>query len=154
MYVLMQCWTCHGVRGAGDGPAAAALVDDAGQPIQAYDFTGGTFRSGGRPIDVFRTFTTGVNGTPMPAYEEALLVGRDAFSDLRPLRPALGATGAVKLRAWLAAMPTTEAIAALPPNEQARRSSRLRWDLVAFVMSLAEGSRPWRWLTSPLYRTR
>ncbi|MCC7539025.1 MAG: c-type cytochrome, partial [Deltaproteobacteria bacterium] len=151
MYLLMQCWTCHGARGRGDGPAAATLRDDRGQPIAAYDFTRGFFRSGGRPLDVYRTFTTGVNGTPMPAYEEALSVGRDAFADLRTLRPVLDASGMRHLRTWVASMPTTETIANLPERASAERSARLRWDLVAYVMALSEGNRAWRWLTTPLY---
>ena len=68
VYERMQCGRCHGPRGRGDGVAAAELRDDLGRPIRAFDFTRGDFRGGGSPEDVYRTFMTGLDGTPMPSY--------------------------------------------------------------------------------------
>src|SRR5262245_8163249 len=32
IYRILRCWNCHGVRGRGDGPAAARLKDDWNHP--------------------------------------------------------------------------------------------------------------------------
>jgi mono/diheme cytochrome c family protein len=151
LYVLMQCWTCHGLDGTGGGPAAATLVDDAGRRVVAYDFTEGEFRGGRRPIDIYRTFTTGVNGTPMPQYHEALMVGRDGYADLSQYDEALDSRGMAALRAYVSRMPTTEQIW---ETQRLEWAASARWDLVAYVVALARGGAEWRYLWSPLYRTR
>ncbi len=63
-----KCWECHGSEGRADGPAAATLKDSWGKPITPFDFTTGRYRCGGTDRDVYRTFFTGLNGTPMPSY--------------------------------------------------------------------------------------
>ena len=73
VYVRLQCAKCHGDTGAGDGPAAAGLVDETGRPASLTDLRRPrSFRSGARPEDVLRVIRLGVPGTPMPAYEESL----------------------------------------------------------------------------------
>jgi cytochrome c oxidase cbb3-type subunit 2 len=77
-----KCWECHGGPGMkegepftypwGEGPSAADLKDDWRFPIPATDFTSGIFKSGPDVTDVFRTMTTGLNGTPMPSYKDTL----------------------------------------------------------------------------------
>jgi len=148
MYVLLQCWTCHGMSGSGDGPAADTLVDDDGNPVRAYDFTQGQMRVGPRPIDVYRTFTTGVNGTPMPYYDEAIIVGRDGYSDLSTFETVLSEEGMTELRRFVAAMPTTEELWSLSERERIQWGARVRWDLVAYVRSLSGGDDFWRYLWS------
>ncbi len=72
MYEKMDCAKCHGPEGRGDGPSSGELEDDWGRPIKAYDFTRGFSKSGGRDVDLYRSFTTGLAGTPMPAYGHLL----------------------------------------------------------------------------------
>ena len=73
VYEDTGCINCHGELGRGDGPSAPTLVDDWGFPIRAADFTQRyTFRGGPTREDIFRTMTTGLNGTPMPAFGDAL----------------------------------------------------------------------------------
>jgi cytochrome c oxidase cbb3-type subunit I/II len=69
-----KCWECHGDGGRGDGTRADELEDDFGFPIPAADLTRGQFKSGPAVTDIFRTMTTGLNGTPMPSYEDSLSV--------------------------------------------------------------------------------
>lgn len=154
VYVLLQCWTCHGTRGRGDGPAAATLLDDNGRRAIAYDFTRGRLRGGARPIDVYRTFVTGVNGTPMPSYDEALLVGRDGYPDLTRYRPVLSASGLRRLAAFVRAMPTSDDLWAMPEERRLAWGTRLRWDLVAYVMSLGRQNALGDYLTAAPYQTR
>ena len=73
VYELLECGTCHGDRGMGDGPSAAKLPPDTwGNPQKPFNFTKGALKSGGAPHDVYRTFMTGLNGTAMPSYQDIL----------------------------------------------------------------------------------
>lgn len=82
-YILAKCWQCHGgpartVEGEeisypfGNGPSANELEDDWGFPILPTDFTKGIFKSGPTVRDIFKTMSTGLNGTPMPSYSDIL----------------------------------------------------------------------------------
>jgi cytochrome c oxidase cbb3-type subunit 2 len=70
VYARMECAKCHGEDGRGnpDNP----LEDDYGRPIVAFDFTTGTYKGGISPQDVYRSFTTGLDSTPMPSYADSL----------------------------------------------------------------------------------
>jgi mono/diheme cytochrome c family protein len=73
VYEDTGCITCHGDLGRGDGASARTLVDDSGFPLKPADFTQRwTFRGGPTREDIYRTMTTGLNGTPMPAFGDAL----------------------------------------------------------------------------------
>ncbi len=75
VYESQGCAACHGNAGRGNGPSAPTLKDDWGQHIRAADLTQRwTFRGGPTRRDVFRTFSTGLNGTPMPSYFDSLEV--------------------------------------------------------------------------------
>ncbi len=64
-----QCVDCHGNLGRGDGKSGPTLKDQWEIPIRPADLTKPwTFRGGGTRADIFRTFTTGLDGSPMPAY--------------------------------------------------------------------------------------
>ena len=70
VYEENQCADCHGDQGRGDGPSAPTLEDQWGQPIRAADLTTRwTFRNGAAREDIYRTFTTGLDGSPMPSYD-------------------------------------------------------------------------------------
>lgn len=68
----MRCPECHGLEGRGDGPSAERMRDDLGQPLRPADLTRRPFKGGSRPEDLFRTLATGIGGTPMPSFEEAM----------------------------------------------------------------------------------
>ncbi len=71
MWVEAKCNQCHGDEGKGDGPSAPDLEDDFGFPILPADLTTGIFKSGMDVRDVFRTMSTGLDGTPMPSFADA-----------------------------------------------------------------------------------
>jgi mono/diheme cytochrome c family protein len=92
-----NCFSCHGPEGHGDGALAfkidaqgrktPAYKDDWGFEILPRDFSGGEFRGGSRPIDVYRRIYAGINGTPMPGIGETkgpdgelLLTGDDLWA--------------------------------------------------------------------------
>lgn len=72
IYKDMKCWECHGYEGKGDGPKSGELKDDWGDRILPFNFTTGTLKRGSKPSDVYMTFTTGLDGTGMPSYEDSL----------------------------------------------------------------------------------
>ena len=73
LYEETGCGECHGTFGRADGPSAETLVDELEFPIRAADLSKPwTFRGGSSREDLFRTMTTGFNGTPMPSFDEAL----------------------------------------------------------------------------------
>ncbi|HWA09754.1 MAG TPA: cytochrome c [Opitutaceae bacterium] len=71
---LATCLPCHGENADGNGPAAAALKDNFGQPIHPADLRQ-PLRSGAEPLDTWRTIAVGINGTPMVGFNGALPAG-------------------------------------------------------------------------------
>jgi mono/diheme cytochrome c family protein len=73
LYEETGCIKCHGALGRGDGPSAPTLKDDWGHAIRAADLAQPwTLRGGPTREDIFRTMSTGFNGTPMPSFLDAL----------------------------------------------------------------------------------
>jgi mono/diheme cytochrome c family protein len=73
LYVETGCLKCHGNLGRADGPSAPTLTDDLGHPIRASNLAQSwTFRGGSSREDIFRTMSTGFNGTPMPSFSDSL----------------------------------------------------------------------------------
>jgi len=69
-YEVNGCSGCHGDKGDGKGPAAAILKDMWGNPDKPRNFRRGIYEGGSAPGDLFRTITTGIEGTPMPAFAQ------------------------------------------------------------------------------------
>lgn len=93
-----KCWECHGDGGKGDGEKAKGLEDDWGFPAPPADLTSGLFKSGADVADIYRTLSTGLNGTPMPAYSDSFeekdlwalsyyVLSLSAFTDPLSLQP-------------------------------------------------------------------
>jgi cbb3-type cytochrome c oxidase subunit III len=73
LYEETGCIKCHGNLGRGDGPSAPTLTDESGHPIRAANLAQSwTFRGGSSREDIFRTMSTGFNGTPMPSFSDSL----------------------------------------------------------------------------------
>jgi DMSO reductase family type II enzyme heme b subunit len=70
----VDCQKCHGLEGRGNGPSATEVNDDWNdEPIRPADWTASwRFRGGNNPEDIYRTIQTGLNGTPMPTFNEDL----------------------------------------------------------------------------------
>ena len=74
LVVDKKCIECHGVDGRGDGNAFN-LKDDWGFAIQPADWHKcwnfrGTRQDPYNVRNIFRTFSTGLNGTPMPSFAD------------------------------------------------------------------------------------
>jgi DMSO reductase family type II enzyme heme b subunit len=68
-----DCFKCHGAAGRGDGPSAFELADNAGNVIYPADLTQPWFfRGGAEPEDIYLRLRTGLTGSPMPSFAEAI----------------------------------------------------------------------------------
>ncbi|MDP2751387.1 MAG: c-type cytochrome [Rhodocyclaceae bacterium] len=81
LYQQKKCGQCHGSQGRGDGASAAGMKDEWGELIRPVNFTKSwRFRGGDRIEDIYRTFTTGFNGTPMPSFVDAIPAADDRWA--------------------------------------------------------------------------
>ncbi len=74
LVVENKCIECHGLEGRGDGNAFN-LKDDWGFSIQPADWHKcwnfrGSRQDAYNVTNIFRTFSTGINGTPMPSFAD------------------------------------------------------------------------------------
>jgi DMSO reductase family type II enzyme heme b subunit len=73
LYTKLGCAACHGEGGRANGPSAAGLVDDWGMPIRPADLTQGwAHRGGSDPQSVMLRIRSGIDGSGMPSYAEAV----------------------------------------------------------------------------------
>jgi caa(3)-type oxidase subunit IV len=70
----VQCVTCHGTQGLGDGIGAAGLNP------KPRNFHSGYWRYGGAPTRIFHTLTNGSPGTGMAAYNNLSIETRYALA--------------------------------------------------------------------------
>jgi mono/diheme cytochrome c family protein len=79
----INCASCHGVNGKGDGPAASALNP------KPRDFTSGYWRYGGGVARIVQTISTGSPGTAMAPFPGIPLEDRFALAQyVRTFNPA------------------------------------------------------------------
>ena len=67
----VRCGACHG-SGDGRGPSVALLQKDPGRRVRVRDLEGGELLRGTSARDIFLTLRTGMDGTPMGSYADAL----------------------------------------------------------------------------------
>jgi cytochrome c oxidase cbb3-type subunit 2 len=72
LYREADCAACHGDQGRGDGPSAAAMTDDWGWATRPGDLTWRPLKRGSSAEGIYLSIATGLAGTPMPAYGDAL----------------------------------------------------------------------------------
>lgn len=72
LYDTNKCWECHGEDGTGYGPAVDAQEAKEENFVRPFDFTTGNYRGGSADEDIYRTMFTGINGTTMPSYADAI----------------------------------------------------------------------------------
>jgi len=75
-----ECFKCHGRDGRGGLAGGIEVGKDAwGFTDPAADLTSGMLHGGQRPIDVYRRIYGGINGSPMPAFKDALAPEPDSI---------------------------------------------------------------------------
>jgi DMSO reductase family type II enzyme heme b subunit len=72
-YETLECFKCHGQAGRGDGTSAPTTEDDKKNPIRPANLTQNwRFNGGGTVEDIYMRLRTGLDGTPMPSFTDAL----------------------------------------------------------------------------------
>lgn len=66
-FVKLECIKCHGKDGRGNKKFNVG-ADDWGRIAFAADLTSGMLHGGRRPVDIYRRIYSGINATPMPAF--------------------------------------------------------------------------------------
>jgi mono/diheme cytochrome c family protein len=73
LYQKLACARCHGPQGHGDGPDAPTLFNVKHEPLPPYDFSATVrFKCGVTNSELYRTFMTGMDGSPMLSYADKL----------------------------------------------------------------------------------
>ncbi|MBF0542336.1 MAG: c-type cytochrome [Nitrospirae bacterium] len=72
VWKAMKCVECHGNEGKGDGPKSNTLKDDWGDQVIPFDFTSGATKMGFDPKNIYKAFSTGLDGSGMPSYGDSL----------------------------------------------------------------------------------
>ena len=73
MYEAIECHKCHGNEGRADGPSRGELKDEWGHPVPPANLAKRwNFRGGHSRTDIATRIATGVLGTPMPAFLDAV----------------------------------------------------------------------------------
>ncbi len=69
LYKKHKCSDCHGTSGRGDGRLAESLMDAWKHAVFVHDITNPNyFKAGYEPEDIYRTLSTGLDGTPMNSF--------------------------------------------------------------------------------------
>lgn len=68
----VACAACHGAKGDGAGPAAQGLKDSWGHAVKPANLLSPLLRCGEGAGDIFRILSTGLSGTPMASFDQAL----------------------------------------------------------------------------------
>jgi DMSO reductase family type II enzyme heme b subunit len=69
LFVTHKCNDCHGDTGRGNGRLAESLMDAWKHAVFVHDITNPNyFKAGHTPEDIFRTLSTGLDGTPMNSF--------------------------------------------------------------------------------------
>jgi len=78
-----ECFKCHGRDGRGGLAGGIEVGKDAwGFTDPAADLTSGMLHGGQRPLDVYRRIHSGINGSPMPGFKDALAAEPDTIWNL------------------------------------------------------------------------
>jgi mono/diheme cytochrome c family protein len=73
VYRQLECFKCHGDAGRGDGPSASSLKDDWGHPVRTADLSKSWNFNGGATVEeIYARLRTGLDGTPMPSFSDAI----------------------------------------------------------------------------------
>jgi len=74
------CVKCHGPEGrAAFTDHVEEYKDGWGHQTRAADLTSGMFHGGDRPDDIYRRIYAGINGTPMPSFDQKLSAQPETF---------------------------------------------------------------------------
>ena len=126
--------------GSGHGPAAAGLTDERGRAIRATNFFFDPLKRGRDPAAIVTTLRTGLNGAPMPSYDEAMMFARE---DLEGVPDVSGhsAEDRAYLDALIRSAPTRSDLEALGEFGRGKLRDRRMAAVAHYVLSLSRRNR-------------
>jgi mono/diheme cytochrome c family protein len=145
LYRIMECWACHGLDGSGRGTSAEGMVNEVGQTITPTDFRYAPLKGGHEPADVVRTLLTGLNGTPMPSYGEAMLFAREDVEDLSTDAGRLPRAAIDDMTTFIKTCPGRDDITAMDDEKKRALRDRRLAALAHYILSLRQHGL-WSWL--------
>lgn len=133
LYLMFECWKCHGIDGRGGGPSSNTLLDYKQRSIEVADLTHPDYKIGTSAQDIRRTLLTGLAGTPMPAYEEIYVMAREDLQEItfESLPPA----AAQKVQDYIAKLPISAELDMLSEEQWTALAQKNQWALVIYVQS-------------------
>ncbi len=145
VFMTLECWSCHGVSGKGDGKSAVGLVDNWGNPIHPINFTWKHYKRGNDPESIYKTLNTGLNGTPMISFAGSFLFGGDKQID-SATQASFSASEISNLEAYFKSQPTDAQINAMTQDQKNQLDLHRKWALVHYLRSLIRKPNALEWL--------
>lgn len=145
VFMVMQCWTCHGVKGNGNGPSANVQKDNWGYPIKPKNLTLPPYKRGSDPKSLYKTIVTGLNGTPMSGYTDAFLFGGDLAMD-SAFKASFSKEEIGALQAYMKSQPAQADVEAMPAERKSELALHRKWALAHYVRSLIRNPGMLNWL--------
>lgn len=136
VYLVTGCWSCHGLDGAGRGPAAGGLADERERPLRMPDFRHDPLKGGREARAIVRTLRTGLNGAPMPSFDEAMLFAAEDFQDPATLPVQLDERDRGRVSAYLRGAPRRADLAVMDEASLLQLRDRRLAALAHYVLSL------------------
>ena len=135
LYMMMECYSCHGAKGLGDGTSAVGMKDDSGRPINPMNFRNGPYRAGEDVKTIYKTINTGVSGTPMPAFADVFLFGGGDM-DVTSYAEEFSEEWTQSLKAYFSSQPSDEDIEKMSDEEKQKLNERRKWAIAYYIHSL------------------
>ncbi len=135
VYRQIGCGKCHGTDGRGTGATQTEYIDAWGFPQKPFDFTRGSLKGGNGPLDIYRTFHTGLRSI-MPSFGGETLAAAAAEALDTPVD---GVDAEAERVEWLRGEfpATADAIfSEMNETQRLKLAERNSWDLVAYILSL------------------
>lgn len=70
VYDRLDCASCHGPTGWGNGDSSLTLENDAKERVWPANLQSGVYKGGAEPHDLYQRIANGLDGSPMPSYSE------------------------------------------------------------------------------------
>jgi mono/diheme cytochrome c family protein len=154
VYMALDCYTCHGPQGKGNGSAAKGLKDVWSHPSYPMNLTRPQYRSGADAANIYRTIHTGINGTPMSSFGGAFVYGSDRVISEEALSASYSAAEVQALKNYLASQPTGEAVRGLDDEAKEELTQKRKWALVHYIRSLQKKPGVLGWLSEDTELTK
>ncbi|MFQ6607914.1 MAG: cytochrome c [Fidelibacterota bacterium] len=144
-YLLLECWTCHGLDGKGNGPSAMALKDSKNKPIKPTNLTEKKYRAGTSVTNIRKTILTGLTGTPMPSYKDLFLLAKEDINEIEFSKDLPHSSREI-FHSFVSQLPSNTELNSLTEEMITELSIRNEWALAYYVRSLIKKESWYDWL--------